>query len=88
MAMYNKCVKTMIFTVGFEYKGRMFGFKEKNLYRLPYENNLRFYGLKEIPFKKDHYRLCRDKVGINKIKHLIKPINIEVKLIETNETPF
>lgn len=75
-------------TTGFEYKGRLFGFYKKKLYRLPYRHKLRYYPFKEIPFKNNHYRLCRDKVGIAKIKTRLTSIDFKTKIYLESELPF
>jgi len=38
---------------GFKHNEILFGFKEKKLYRLPQMIGLRFYGLKEVPLRKE-----------------------------------
>ena len=80
---------TLHFLKGFEYKGRMFGFKNKKLYRLPYIYKHRCYPLKEIVFRDNHFRVCRDKLSWNVISPKIENIDIIVKLTENHsDLPF
>jgi len=80
---------TLHFLKGFHHKGRMFGFKEKKLYRLPYVHQNRNYPLKEIYFKENHFRVYRDKLSLNIIKSKIENIDIIVKLPEKHsDLPF
>ncbi len=64
---------------GFEYKSFLFGWKNKELYRLPSVSDLRHYPLKKlnkIPIgKKIGYRVVRDKKTINQLMELTEIIN-------------
>ena len=42
-------ITTIEFKYGFIYKGVRHAWKDKKLFRLPFERNLRTFGLKEIP---------------------------------------
>ena len=80
---------TLHFLKGFKYKDRMFGFKDKKLYRLPYVFNNRNYPLKEIEYKKKHYRVCRDKLSLSVIKPKIENIDIVIKILDKqSDCPF
>lgn len=41
---------TTLYKYGLQYKGVLYGWKDKKLYRLPYTKNKRSYCLKEVPF--------------------------------------
>tara|TARA_R100000541_G_scaffold17251_3_gene27065 strand:- start:1208 stop:1462 length:255 start_codon:yes stop_codon:yes gene_type:complete len=73
---------------GFKYKGKWFVFYQKKLYQLPYSYNRRYYKQREVIFKDDHYRLCRDKVGIPKIKFLLQNVSFKLTFCKESETPF
>ncbi len=66
---------------GFEYKGFLFGWKNKKLHRLPSVINLRSYPLKELPTitiglkKKKGYRVARDKKTIDQLMEMTETIN-------------
>lgn len=83
---------TTLYKYGFEYKGVVYGWKNKKLFRLPYIKNRRSYKLKEIPFYCFNSTLVaniqRTKLTINKLKHLTKEINIEVKNFIESDCPF
>jgi hypothetical protein len=80
------------FKFGFTYKVIPYGFKDKKLYRLPYNRNFRFYSLKEI---KPHlvqglvcYNCARTKLTINRLKQLTQPIDVQVTIYKNNNLPF
>ena len=75
-------------TKGFQYKGKWFVFYKKKLYQLPYNYNRRFYNQREVVFKGNHYRLCRDKVSLNKIKFLLQDVDLTLKFYVESATPF
>lgn len=75
-------------TKGFKYKGKWFVFHQKKLYQLPYCFKLRYYKQREILFKEGHYRIYRDKVGVNKIKFLLQEVKFKIKFYKELETPF
>jgi hypothetical protein len=73
---------------GFLYKGKWFVFYQKKLYQMPYCYKLRHYNQREVMFKENYYRLCRDKVGINKIKQRLQKVNFKLTFYIKLETPF
>ena len=75
-------------TKGFQYKGKWFVFYQKKLYQMPYSFKFRYYKQREVMFKEDHYRLCRDKIGIPKIKFLLQQVNFKLTFYKESETPF
>ena len=83
---------TTLYKYGFEYKGVLYGWKNKKLYKLPYIKNKRSYTLKEIPFYCFKTTLVaniqRTKMTLNKLKFLTKEINIEVAEIVSSDCPF
>ena len=83
---------TTLYKYGFEYKGVLYVWKNKKLYKLPYRKDKRSYSLKEIPFYCFKSTLVaniqRNKLTINKIKSLTKEINIEVKSFIESDCPF
>lgn len=83
---------TTLYKYGLEYKGVLYGWKDKKLYRLPYTKDNRSYSLKEVPFYCFKSTLVanlqRDKVTINKLKFLTKEINIEINSYICSDMPF
>lgn len=82
----------MYFKYGFTYKGVIFGWYKKKLYKLPYIKDKRSYGLKEIPsyvFKSTVvFNVLREKKTINKLKELTVEINKSINITDKNECPF
>lgn len=68
-----------IYKYGFEYKGMTFGWKNKELFRLPSTKNKRSYSLKKVPLitvgNKKGYRIVRDKKTIEQLMELTETIN-------------
>lgn len=83
---------TTFYKYGLEYKGVLYGWKDKKLYKLPYNSNFRNYKLKEIPFYCYKATLVcnlqRNKVTFNKLKSLTKEINISIDSFIYSECPF
>ena len=85
-------ITTIEYGYGFTYKGVRYAWKNKKLFRLPFERNKRTFGLKEIPqyvFKTTCvYNIQRDKLTINKLKERTEKVlwNLEVNI--ENEMPF
>lgn len=77
------------FKYGFWYKDRLFVWHQKKLYRYPFESNHKFYVVKEIEPKNGKYRLCRDWVGIQKLKSLTTAVDVEpVSIVQHEDCPF
>jgi len=85
-------ITTIEFKYGFIYKGVRYAWKNKKLYRLPFERNLRTYRLKEIPqyvFKSTQvYNVQRSKLTINKLKFLTEKVDWNIQTIVEDECPF
>jgi hypothetical protein len=83
---------TTLYKYGFEYKGVLYGWKNKKLFRLPYTKDKRSYSLKEIPFYCYKSTLVaniqRNKLTLNRIKTLTKEINIEINSYICDDMPF
>lgn len=83
---------TTLYKFGFEYKGVVYGWKDKKLYRLPYTKDKRSYSLKEIPFYCYKSTLVaniqRSKLTLNRMKSLTKEINIEINSYICSDIPF
>jgi hypothetical protein len=78
----------MLFRYGVEWKGYMFGWFEKELYRLPIkaEKNLLLKKLNPIKVgKRIGYRLRRDKLSVEQIKSMTKVINVKVEILKPNK---
>lgn len=85
-------ITTIEFKQGFIYKGVRRAWKNKKLFRLPFERNQRTFGLKEIPqyvFKCTQvYNVQRDKITILKLKEKTTPVNWTVEIVVADELPF
>ena len=78
-------ITTIEFKYGFIYKGVRYAWKDKKLFRLPFERNLRTFGLKEIPqyvFKTTQvYNVQRDKLTILKLKERTVKVDWYVNVV-------
>lgn len=85
-------VTTIHYKYGFVYKEVRHAWKDKKLYRLPFERNKRTFGLKEIPqyvFKSTQvYNIQRDKLTILKLKERTISVDWSVEVFIKDETPF
>ena len=85
-------ITTIEFKYGFIYKGVRYAWKDKQLFRLPFERNLRTFGLKEIPqyvFKTTQvYNVQRDKLTILKLKERTVKVDWYVNVVVEVEIPF
>lgn len=85
-------ITTIEFRYGFIYKGVRYAWKEKKLYRLPFERNKRTFGLKEIPqyvFKTTCvYNVQRDKLTTLKLKERTVNVLWHVDVFIDDGVPF
>lgn len=85
-------ITTIEFHYGFIYKGVRYAWKDKKLYRLPFERNKRTFGLKEIPmyvFKTTIvYNVQRDKLTILKLKERTENVLWHVDVFIDDGMPF
>ena len=85
-------ITTIEFRYGFIYKGVRYAWKDKKLYRLPFERNKRTFGLKEIPmyvFKTTIvYNIQRDKLTISKLKERTEKVLWFTDILIDDEYPF
>jgi len=83
---------TTLYKYGLEYKGVLYGWKNKKLYKLPYTKDKRSYTLKEIPsycFKSTLvFNIQKTKLTLNRLKKLTKEINIEIVEYTNSKIPF
>ena len=74
---------------GFEYKGFLYGWKNKELIRLPTTKGLRNYGLLRLKKWKDKgYYVGRERKSFNQIEAMTILINFEYQKIKDNDCPF
>lgn len=85
-------ITTMDFKKGFVYKDVRYAWKNKKLYRLPFERNKRTFGLKEIPMyvfrSTPVFNVQRDKLTFKKLKESTLNINWSVEIQIEDEYPF
>jgi len=81
----------MIFKKGFYYKGFLFGWYKKELYRLPMQQNYAL-GLKKLSVikvgNKEGYRIATDKKTIAQCKSMSTTINKKVEILVHDDVPF
>jgi len=82
----------MQFNYGFIYHGVRYGWNKKQLYRLPFERNNRTFQLKKIdPIIigcTTCYNIQRNKLTINRIKHLTTSVDWYIEEKKENFCPF
>ena len=85
-------ITTIQYKYGFIYKDVRYAWKDKKLYRLPFERNKRTFGLKEISqyiFKSTQvYNIQRDKLTILKLKERTVSVDWSIKVFVEDEIPF
>lgn len=76
----------LVFKYGFEFDGFLYGWNNKDLYRLPSNSGNKFYGIKKLDVIKVGsglgYRIKREKLSINQIKLLTVAIDKEYEILE------
>lgn len=76
----------LVFKYGFEFDGFLYGWNNKDLYRLPSSSGNKFYGLKKLDVIKVGsglgYRIKREKLSINQLKLLTINIDKEYEIID------
>lgn len=79
----------MKFNFGFEYINVRYGWKDKKLFRLPFERNLKTFGLKEIkPIRNGMvYNIQRTQKTIANLKLMTKKVDWKVDVIESKDCP-
>lgn len=83
----------LTFKYGFLYKGMIYGWKNKELYRLPYTNKANMnYPLKKLDQiiigNKPGYLIGRDRKTIDQLQELTILIDKEYSIIKDEDTPF
>jgi hypothetical protein len=75
---------------GFLYNGVMYGWINKQLYRLPYfnEKTKRSYKLAEVKQIGNHFLISRNKVHFESVKNRTTEINFHFNYFEDRVCPF
>lgn len=73
---------------GFHYMGKTYVWYKKELYRLPFESNLHFYGVKKCAKWKDGYYLGASKKSLNQLLSMTVDVDGAVKIVEDKNCPF
>lgn len=81
------------FKHGFNYKGVLYGWKDKQLYRLPTFIKKRFYPLKELKTWKRNgidvgYYVGQERKSFVQLKSMTISINKKIDIIEDDDLPF
>lgn len=84
----------MKFSEGFEWNGRRFGWYNRHLYALPYENKGRKFSIREIkPIRHEKtpttmFSICGTQLTVGRLASLCKEVDWEVKIVRSKHTPF
>ena len=73
---------------GFEYKGKIYGWNNKRLYRLPCVLSNRSFGLLECKPWKDGFYLGSDRKSLSQLKAMTHYIDKELEVITSEDCPF
>ena len=74
---------------GFKFKGKLYGWKDKHLYRLPQIIGNRFYSLKKCSKWSDKgYYLGADRKSHDQLKAMTHFIDEEIEVIVDSDVPF
>ena len=74
---------------GFEYQGKKYLWHKKELYRLPFERNLRFYQLKKVAKWSDRgYILGSSRKSFGQLKIMTVDVSWTLPVEEHFDTPF
>lgn len=76
------------FFYGFIYNNKVYGWHEKELYRLPQNIGNRYYSKKKCAKWGDGYFLGSDRKSKNQLKSMTVVIDKEVQEIQSDDCPF
>ena len=82
----NKC-KSMN-RQGFQYQNKVYIWHEKELYRLPYNVNLSYYGLLKCTKWNDGYIIGSQRKSLKQLQGMTSDIKIDFEFIKSNHLPF
>jgi len=72
---------------GFDYMGKRYLWKNKELYRLPFQSDLNFYGVKKCTKWKDGYILGSQRKSLAQLKGMNNK-RIYYEIVESEYMPF
>ena len=73
---------------GFQHLGKTYILKEADLFRLPFESHLRFYGLKKCKRWKDGFILGDKRKSRGQILAMLRDIESDFEFLKDKEVPF
>lgn len=76
------------FSYGFKFNGFLYGWKDKELYRLPITRNNRHYPLMKVGRYEGGYYVGRRMKSDKQVKSMTHFINEKVEIIESSDLPF
>lgn len=91
--LHHNNYNTMLFTEGFTYNGIPYGWKNKELWRLPYTNGVgKKYVLKRLELidvnnTSKGYRIAREKKSITQIVEMTTKIKTKINIIKSADMP-
>jgi hypothetical protein len=83
-----KSVMIVRFKYGFIHDNKVYGWKDKQLFRLPQQIGLRFYGLKECKPWKDGFVLGSSRKSLSQLQSMTILIDKEIQVITDPDCPF
>ena len=75
-------------TNGFYYMDKTYIWYKKELYRMPFQCELRFYGVKKCARWKDGYYLGTNKKSLSQLMSMTHKIDKEMPIFESDHIPF
>lgn len=72
---------------GFDYMGRTYAWHKKELYRLPFQIGLTFYGVKKCAKWKDGFYLGSQRKSRSQLEAMTNK-RIEFEFVESEDVPF
>jgi hypothetical protein len=87
MAKAHKKRKTMIYK-GFQYLGKVYVWHKKELYRLPYNVDFRYYGLLKCKPWQDGYNLGNKRKSMKQLQSMTVTIKSDFRFQVHEDVPF
>jgi hypothetical protein len=73
---------------GFHYMGKCYVWHKKELYRLPFESNLKFYGVKKCAKWNDGYYLGSHRKSLSQLQSMTVDVDELINIVEDKDCPF
>lgn len=73
---------------GFSYMGKCYLWKNKELYRLPFQSRFNFYGVKKCTKWKDGYLLGGQRKSLAQLEAMTVSVDYDIDLNVSSDCPF